>query len=32
MNEAFETQFFNGCLGPQITTKIRITENVAVML
>jgi hypothetical protein len=33
MNEAFERQFYSGCLGPQITTKIGFTDkNVAVIL
>jgi hypothetical protein len=33
MNEAIERQFYSGCLGPQITTKIGFTDkNVAVIL
>ena len=32
MNEAIERQFYSGCLGPQITTKIGFTDkNVAVI-
>jgi hypothetical protein len=27
MNEDFERQFFSGCLGPQITTKIGFTDK-----